>query len=58
MKFLGEYSFNASADSYLIKYVTRFLRKPASMNKNIYNSRYDYEIFLILFYINRINFTN
>ena len=46
MKFLGEFSFYVSADSYLMDNATRFLRKPASMNKNIYDSRYDNDNFV------------
>ena len=46
MKFLGEFSFYISSDSYLLQNVTRFLRKPASMSKNSYNSRYDNDNFV------------
>ncbi|KAM3127124.1 hypothetical protein pb186bvf_020767 [Paramecium bursaria] len=41
MKFLGEFSFYISEDSYLLQNISRFLRRPVSDNVNIYNSRYD-----------------
>ena len=47
MKFLGEFSFYVSTDSYLIWNISRLLRRPLKNNKNIYNSRYDIDNFVL-----------
>ena len=49
MKFLGEFSFYVSYDSYLLSNVSRFLRRPANDSFNIYDSRYDDENYVWAF---------